>query len=389
MEFIISRNILLNALINARTFIDKWANYKEFVFVFDENDASAVTIHVVSCSNEHLAIRVPLCAPAKSPRTIAVYYINLLHPLKTLEDQPLRFEVGEYQIKVFHSFGSFGVPIENFDYNVLGEYTYDIDLSKKRCYHLEYEAPCLRSVLKRCNFAMAQDELRPAMNGTYFNYTPKYTDYVSSEGHTLVRVRKSSIINANISFIIPYNTVKHLLRIIPRTGDVELDIKIKDKYVSYVRLVIDGYMTLYFRPVEGRYPKYWGVIPEHHNIEMSIDRKLLIKSIDRLTFFANPSEVLKMLIDADSVRLNVSDNDYYTDGEETLPCVAKKIDGHKLIGFCAGFMASRLSSTLKALSTEKVVFRFIDETKAIIILPIPQPDFEDITMLVMPMLINE
>ncbi len=389
MEFIISRNILLNALTKVRNFIDKRANFKDFVFIFDEDNASSVTIHAVSSTNEHIAIRVPLEAPAVSPRTIAVFYADLLRPLKTLEDQPLRFDVSEYQIKVFHSLGSFRIRIDDFDCSVLDKYTYDIDLSKKGCYHLEYEVPGLRSVLKRCNFAMAQDELRPVMNGVCFNYTPEYSDYVSSDGHKLVRVRKSAIIKANISFVIPYSTVKHLLRMLPSTGDVELDIMIEDEYVSYVRLVIDDYITLYFKPVEGRYPNYRSVIPEYHYFEMAIDRRLLIKSVDRLTLFASDSELLTMTINTSSVRLNTSDVDFSTDGEETLPCEAKKTDGYEIDGFFVGVKGSDLSSTLKALPYENVVFRFVDKSRAILILPQPQPDFEDITMIIMPMLIND
>ncbi len=398
MQFIISRNTLLNALMKLRPFIRKDNEHKEFFFTFNEAEASSVTIHAVSSGSEHISVRVPLDAPVVSPRNISVYYTFILRPLKTLDEQPLRFEVGEYQMKVFHSCGSFGIPLESdTDYTMLlDRLTYDIDTDKKNCFHLEYEAPGLRSIFNRLRFAMANDELRPALNGVYFNYTSEFSDYVSSEGHILARVRKSPVCCGcaankprNLSFIIPAVTVNSLLRILPTTGDVKLDVRKVDDYKAFARLTIDDYITLYFRPIEGRYPKYWSVIPETHNIEMTVNRQQLIKSVDRLTFFTDSHEVLKMNIYADSVHLSVTDKDYSMDGEETLPCETRKVDGSDMDGFRIGHMPSRLSSILKRLSTENVVFHFINSKVATLIYPQTQPDVEEITMLLMPMIYND
>ena len=109
--------------------------------------------------------------------------------LKSIDEQPLHFEVLEYQVIVHHAIGSFRLPLyqnvsEFFDFKAPTPYVEADD-----GYQLEYEAPCLKSILGRCNFAMAQDELRPVLNGVYFNLTDKFCDYVSSDGHKLVRVR--------------------------------------------------------------------------------------------------------------------------------------------------------------------------------------------------------
>lgn len=122
---------------------------------------------------------------------------------------------------------------------------------------------------------------------------------------------------------------------------------------------------------------------------MTVDRKALIKSCDRLSIFANDSGLVKMRIDETTLNLKSEDADFEVAGDETLPCECERFDGCYSINLRIGMKALTVSQTLKALSTEKVVFLFQDESRAAIIQPQPQPDNEEITMLLMPMLIND
>ena len=174
MQFTVSRNALLRALLHVRCAITKGeiAVFKCFAFSFEDK---TMTIHA---SNGQLWMKETIVlddAPVQ-PRPIAIWYLDLLRPIKTLDEQPLRFEVLEYQVIVHHAVGSFRLslynnPSEFFDFTAPAP-----DGEADDFYHLEYEAPCLKSILSRCAFAMAQDELRPAMNGVYFNLTDKFCD---------------------------------------------------------------------------------------------------------------------------------------------------------------------------------------------------------------------
>ena len=61
----------------------------------------------------------------------------------------------------------------------------------------------------------------------------------------------------------------------------------------------------------------------------------------------------------------------------------------EMISLRIGMKAVNVSQTLKVLSTEKVTFLFLDQSRAVLIQPQPQPDNEEITMLLMPMLCND
>lgn len=411
MEFIVSRNSLLRALQHVRCAITKQEIqvFKNFVFSFE---SEMMTVHA---SNGQLWMKetIVLDKITCERRPIAIYYDDLLKPIKALDEQPLRFEVYEYQVIVHHSIGSFRLPLygnasEFFDFKAPAP-----DAEADDGWQLEYEAPCLKSILGRCNFAMAQDELRPVMNGVYFNLTDEFCDYVSSDGHKLVRVRKyrsadSTFVVNNLSFIIPYPVVKALMKVMPSTGEATLQYQKelmkehthtnsngqREKYLSterkpQCRIIIDDNLTLSFNTVEGIYPKYWSVIPNSHNFKMTIDRKALIKSCDRLSLFASTNNLVKMTIDKTTMKIEAEDFDFSLAGDETLPCECEPFDGRSQISLRIGMKAVNVSQTLKVLSTEKVTFLFLDQSRAVLIQPQPQPDNEEITMLLMPMLCND
>ena len=416
MEFIVSRNSLLLALQHVRCAITKQEIpvFKHFVFSFDE-EGKMMTVHA-SNGSVWMEEKVVLDKHAVKPRPIAIYFSDIIKPLKSLDEQPLRFEVLEYQVIVHHSIGSFRLPLyqnasEFFDFKSPAP-----DVEADDGWLLEYEAPCLKSVLSRCNFAMAQDELRPVMNGVYVNLTDQFSDYVSSDGHKLVRVRKDPVnyspLFTGTSFIIPYAVVKTLLKVLPSTGDVAVEYQkelmkehtltdkdgngrtVKEKYLvterkPQCRIVIEDTLTVSFNTVEGKYPQYWSVIPESHVFKMTVDRKALIKSCDRLSFFSSQSGMVEMRIDETTLKLKSEDKDFEVAGKEQLPCVSEPFNGHLPVNLRIGMKAVSVSQTLKTLFAEKVVFLLTDSSRAAIIQPHPQPDNEEITMLLMPMLIND
>lgn len=409
MEFIVSRNSLLQVIQHVRYAITKQEIpvFNCFVFSFDK-DGKQMTVHAFNGSI-WMEENVALDTPAVNSRPIAIYHSDIIKPLKSLDEQPLRFEVLEYQVIVHHSIGSFRLPLFNnasefFDFKAPSP-----NVEADDGWSLEYEAPCLRSVLNRCCFAMAIDELRPVMNGVYVNLTDEFSDYVSSDGHKLVRVRKDPVYCGpsvvNTSFIIPRTVVKTLLKVLPYTGDVDVEyqkelIKKRTEYQrpeykeierkAQCRIVIDDTLTISFNPVDGKYPRYWAVIPERHEFKMTVDRKALIKSCDRLSFFADASSgMVKMTIDETALKLYSQDTDFETAGEEQLPCVSEPFDGRTPINLHIAMKAASVSQTLKTLSSEKAIFLFTDSSRAVIIQPHHQPDNEEITMLLMPMLCND
>ena len=109
----------------------------------------------------------------------------LLDPLKELPEQPLTFDINDENLEVF-------IHFQNGKYNFIGQKgdTYPRQKPlKENAVTLLIDAPVLLSGVSRSLFATADDELRPVMNGVYFDIHADDLTFVATDGHKLVRLR--------------------------------------------------------------------------------------------------------------------------------------------------------------------------------------------------------
>ena len=398
MIFHIDRNILLAALqrISYGVATAKKANntvrgnsiYRCFVF---DADCDQLTIKATDL-DVYMSEAVSIGNPNAEKRTFAVEARPFLRAIKTLESQNLRTEVLEYQIIVTHSIGSFAFPLDSnvTIFDTLKEPT----ISPITAHTLEFEAPGLRSILNRCSFAVADDQLRPQMNGVCLRFTNEFTDFVASDGYRLARIRKRPMLECEspVDMIIPRQVVSILQAVTPKTGFVEMafneyipqDPNSKEKVPADVCAIYMDGVRIVFKPINGRYPNYISVIPTRFSFDFSVNRQTLIKSFERLIQFANNSSMLvTVTLTPGFMSMAVEDKDFETKANENIPC---EYIGNK---FRIGFKIPSLLSILKNLTAPDVTFSIVDASRAIIIAPKPQPDSEEITMLLMPMILND
>lgn len=400
MEFIVSRNDLMKALRHVQPAVfksKKLPHLRCVMFSFpDDAKRNVMTIHAYN-GEVWISETIPLDAPAVQARPIVVLHSDIINLIKSLDEQPLHFTVFEYQLKVVHSCGSFRLPLYT-SCDVFSAMRPCPDVEAPDSYSFDYEAPGLRSVLSKCAFAMAKDELRPTMSAVCMNLTEEYADFVSSDGHKLVRVRKKPVYFSDCKLVstqllIPSDVVRMLLKILPPTGDIIFAFQEEStERRSSALITIDDTIKISFRPIEGRYPNYLGVIPEYGVFKVTVDRKLLMKSVNRLGYFSPDKSMVRIDLSSESLNLRVKDVDYGIYGDEVVACSVKKIDGTSLSPGCllsVGLKASTLVDILKVINTEEVTLQFIDSSRCVLIFPQTQSDIEDITMLMMPILLSD
>lgn len=398
MKFTIERNILLAALqrISNAVMTYKRANalgaylYRNFIFhadldelTIEASDREVVMIETVSIGN-----------PDAEKKVFAIEAGPLLKAVKSLDGQSLEFEILEYQVIVKHTTGRFALPLDErvLEYDAMRK----AEVNYNTAHYLKLEAPGIKSILERCAYAVAQDKLRPVMNGVCLNLTNDYADFAASDGHKLIRIRKTSIkTDSPAIMVIPKIVVSILRKITPNTGFVEIwfnDYKfdwpqddLDNRPPCACRIVVENTVII-FVPVQGRYPAYNTVIPEDHFTRfVTVSRQALIKSIDRLSLFGNESTgLITVNLTAGRMYMSSEDKDFSTSADEEIPC---SFDGQEPIRI--GFKDYSLLQTLRNLNTTEVTFKIQDQTRAIIINPAIQPESEEITALLMPMLIND
>ena len=113
----------------------------------------------------------------------AVSSKTLLEALKEIPEQPLSFQINmdNLEITVEYLNGKYSMMGQNAD-----EYPQAPSLGDNAV-QVTMAANNLLAGVNRCIFATADDELRPVMNGIYFDITTESITLVASDGHKLVR----------------------------------------------------------------------------------------------------------------------------------------------------------------------------------------------------------
>lgn len=301
---------------------------------------------------------------------------TILDAMKELPEQPLQFSVNIDQatITIIYQGGEYNFTTLNADEYPRMHSTLD------NVNVITLDASVLCDNINRSAFAMGSDELRPVMNGIYFDLGADALAIVASDGHKLVRNRNLTVKSETpASFILPKKPALLLKNVLGKDGG---DVVIKfDNRNAEIRFA-DGILTC--RLIEGRYPNYNSVIPQNNPNQLTIDRKGLLSALKRvLPFGSKSSQLVKFRLDAGTLELSSEDIDYATKAKETIIC---DYNGQKM---CIGFKGSSLTEILGNLDGDEVVMELADPSRAGIIVPAQQPENEDVLMLLMPMLLSD
>ena len=306
----------------------------------------------------------------------AVNNHTILDAVKELPEQPLSLDVdmGEMKIYITYQNGSYNFPILNAD-----EYPKAQTVSENAT-TITIDAGILSDNVNRSLFATAQDELRPVMNGIYFDLQADSLAIVASDGHKLVR-NKNFMIKSDIpaSFILPKKPATLLKNVLSKDGgDVVIRFDDRSADISFA----EGNLSC--RLIEGKYPNYNSVIPQDNPDQVTIDRKSLIGALRRvLPFASDSSQLIRFHVAAGLLELRAEDIDFATSAKESVTC---EYGGNPMD---IGFKGSSMLEILNNLESEDVTIQLADPSRAGIIIPGVQPENEDILMLIMPMLLND
>ena len=247
------------------------------------------------------------------------------------------------------------------------------------CTTLVLPAQVLIDNINRSLFATASDELRPVMNGIYFDLTPESLAIVASDGHKLVRSKNFTVKSETpSSFNLPKKPASLLKNILSKDDEATIKFDARRAEIQFS----DG--VLKCRLIDGRYPNYNSVIPANNPCEITVDRKGLQSALRRvLPFASESSQLIRFHIESGRFEVSSEDIDFSTSAKEVLAC---EYSGSSI---SIGFKGSSLMEILGNLNSDQVVFHLADPSRAGIIVPAEQPEDEDILMLIMPMLLNE
>ncbi|MDZ4714597.1 MAG: DNA polymerase III subunit beta [Cytophagales bacterium] len=372
MKFIVNSSYLLkqlsyiNGVITANPVVPILEN-----FLF-EIDKSLLT---VTASDLQTSMITEINVESKEKGNMAVPARILLDTLKNLPDQPVTFSMDE-------STYSIELSSDNGRYKLSGENA--TDFPKVPAVSNDFSSSVSSDVLGRAInntiFATSNDELRPAMTGVYVNLGEKSTTFVSTDGHRLVRYRRTDVKSDNGStIIIPRKALNLLKATLPSENtDVSIDFNTANAFFKF------GSIRMICRLIDERFPDYDNVIPATSTIKMTINRTDFLSSLKRISIYANKTtHQVRLKITGSELQVSAEDLDFSNEANERLVCEHEGEDIE--IGFNARFMIEMLSN----LDTDQIKLNMSAPNKAGVILPVEKDKNEDILMLVMPVMLNQ
>lgn len=342
-------------------------------FLFEVRDGQLIV--TASDSENVMQSTMPL-ESFEGEGMFAVNSQTIIDAVKELPEQPLNIDInlGELKIYVTYQNGYYDFPIQNAE-----EYP-QVQAVDEGAISMTIDSGVLADNISRSLFATAQDELRPVMNGIYFDLTADYLAIVASDGHKLVRNKNLNIkSDAPSAFILPKKPATLLKNVLVKDGS---NVMIRFDQHSAEITFTDGKLNC--RLIEGRYPNYDSVIPKDNPNHIVIDRKSFIGALRRvLPFSSDSSQLIRYKVGNGQLELSAEDVDFSTRAKESITC---EYEGTPMQ---IGFKGSSMLEILNNLQSENVAVRLADPSRAGVIEPDGQEENQEILMLIMPMLLND
>ncbi|MCQ2128793.1 MAG: DNA polymerase III subunit beta [Bacteroidaceae bacterium] len=307
--------------------------------------------------------------------SFCLYSKTIIDAVKEFAEEPLSFDINTMEMSAtikYHN-GQNRIPVQAAD-------AYPrIQMNDGPMTEIKVAANSLEKAITRSLFATTQDELRPVMNGLYFDLKSDSLTIVASDGHKLVRNENREVKgNEPASFILPKKPSTLLKSLLPKDGDVSI------KFNAATAVLEFGTTKLTCRLIEGRYPNYNSVIPQNNPNELTIDRQALLGALRRVLVFASQSSYLICFrLENNKLTLSSEDIDFSKSANEELTC---EYFGQQM---SIGFKGTTLIEVLNNIDSQEVVFKLADPSRAGVVVPATQNENEDLLMLFMPMMLND
>lgn len=216
----------------------------------------------------------------------------------------------------------------------------------------------LKEHIDRTQFAMAQQDVRYYLNGLLMEVGSTVLRTVATDGHRLAvcTSKGDHVSDKNQQIIIPRKGVAELARML-EAGPAPIQVEIGQ---NHIRLLTD---TLCFtsKLVDGRFPDYQRVLPQHTTSKLMIERVLLIQALMRVSILSNEKyRGVRFQVEQDLLKIQANNPDQ----EESYEELGAVYEGEPVE---IGFNATYLLDALNAVQTEQVEIRLSDPNSCCLI----------------------
>ena len=373
MKFIVSSSLLykeiqtLGGIINSTNTLPILDN---FLFEINNNKLTLSSSDLESTMTSEIEIE------STTTDKVAISAKLLTDILKTFSEQPLTFsKTDNNTIEISASNGKYSLAYLNGD-----EFPKQIELLD--AYETKVKASDLGNAINSTIFASGTDDLRPVMNGVFFQFNSDSLKFVATDAHKLVKFETTEYTANEVSeFIMPKKPLQ-ILKGILQGENSELVIQHNE---SNAKFIFDK-SSITCRLIDGKFPNYEAVIPKDNPNVLTIDRQLFLNSVRSVSIFSNKTtNQIRIKIAGTLLNISAEDFDFSNKADENLECQYSGDDIQ--IGFNSKFLIEMLNN----LESDMITLSMSHPNRAGIIRPLNEDgeSKETITMLVMPVMLND
>lgn len=359
-------------------------------------EVSGDTLKITASDNENTLVTTLKINEAGEDFRFAINAKTVLDAVKGIPEQPVTFNVDmqNFNTTVNYQNGHFSLVSQNAD-----EYPSYTDFPEDSA-EIKVDSKLLLDSVGRALFATAPtDSAHPVMSGVLFDITQKdetnnegaNVSIVASDGRKLEYTRWANENNVQAGQYVLSNKPALLLRSLLARESGEITIRFA-KEKAEVRM---NTFSMTCRLIDGKFPAYNKVVPKNNPNRLTVNRMAFINMLRRVLVFSDAvSSLVKLHMEADQLVTSVQNIDYSLSAEESMIC---EYDGMPMN---IGFKGTTLVDFLNNIECENIEFQIADQSRAVIIVPSPQPNAvkdddgnakskEEIVMLLMPSIIND
>lgn len=266
----------------------------------------------------------------------------------------------------------------------LDEKTYPVLPFEESETKMVLSAQVLLDAIQSTDFSMAKNDARYFLNGVKmeFNNEEKSLKTIATDGHRLayrsIKVEKEF---ESLGIILPSTAISKLKSLLKaEKGDVELTIgrdgnNIHFKFTDY---------SLYSKLVDGRFPDYRRVIPRVTNMAFLVDREEFKNMLQRIKVFsAQEFAAASFIFNGNELTVKSVNRQSADSSEETMAVELKTEDSNGSIEI--GLNLSYVLDIATHLTSDKLLFKVMDQSSPVMMIPEVQEESEDTKYIVMPM----
>ena len=305
---------------------------------------------------------------------VAIESKRLLDILKEFSQQPLTFDINDetFEIVIKSESGKFSIPGNS----MVDEFPEPAEINTETATSFVLKPDVIEKGINSTFYAISEDDLRPVMNGIFFEIKNDSLTFVASDSHKLVRYRRTDFNSEKESSFILAKKPADLIRNIATKTDEDVKIEFDDKNAVFHL----SSFTVVSRLIEGNFPDYNNVIPTNNDKRIDVDRSVFLNTIKRVSLFSNEaSKLVKFYFHNNTAEISAQDIDFSISAYEKISCL---YDNEEIT---IGYKSTFLLDVIQNINSDDITITMSDSKRASLVFPtVKSNENEDILTLVMP-----